>query len=161
MSDQNSQKKFQKKFMEIALEAAYEAGCEGEVPVAALVVDAGGMQIALCQNRIERDRDPTAHAEMLAIREGLRERRRMEDVPSARWLEGCSLYVTLEPCSMCAAAIVLARFRRLFFAAYDSKCGGVERGGALLGGGKMEVYGGIDGRRAEEMLREFFRARRA
>ncbi len=167
-SSQESPQDLSKDFMALAMERAREAASLGEVPVAALVVDAEGRQLALCQNRIERDRDPTAHAELLAIRESLRTRQRTKvstwDKGQGRWLEGCSLYVTLEPCAMCAAAILHARLRRLYFAAYDPKGGAVEHGATLLGEALMqeriEVYGGIRETEARKVLQEFFRARR-
>ena len=163
---------FSQDFMAQALRSAREAGSLGEVPVAALLVDAGGREVALCQNRIERDRDPTAHAELLAIREGLRKKRQVsanggnggQGGKGGRWLEGCALYVTLEPCAMCAAAIVHARLSRLFFAAFDPKGGAVEHGACLLAGvrgrGGMEVYGGIREDEARELLQSFFRGLR-
>src|SRR5579864_4494867 len=104
-----------------ALEAAAAAGSAGEVPVGAVVVDGAGAVIAAAGNRVERDHDPTAHAEMLALRGAAAKL-------GVKRLAGCDLYVTLEPCPMCAAAIALARIRRLYFAAYDRKGGGVEHG---------------------------------
>jgi tRNA(Arg) A34 adenosine deaminase TadA len=143
--------------METAFAAAAEAGAAGDVPVGAALIDAAGTIIAAAGNRVERDRDPTAHAEMLVLRAGARR------VGAAR-LADCDLYVTLEPCAMCAAAIALARVRRLYFAAYDPKGGAVEHGPRLFSQPtchhKPEVYGGIAERRAGALLRAFFRARR-
>src|SRR5437773_3121308 len=93
-----------------ALDEAAAAGAAGEVPVGAVLVDGAGHIITAAGNRVERDRDPTAHAEMLVLREGAARL-------GAKLLDGCDLYVTLEPCPMCAAAIGLAHVRRLYFAA--------------------------------------------
>ena len=140
-----------------ALDKAVAAGAAGEVPVGAVLVDGAGDIIAAAGNRVERDHDPTAHAEMLVLREGARRL-------GATLLAGCDLYVTLEPCPMCAAAIGLARIRRLYFAAYDAKGGGVEHGPRIFDqptcNHRPEVYGGIAERTAGELLRRFFRARR-
>jgi tRNA(adenine34) deaminase len=140
-----------------ALDAASEAGGAGEVPVGAVLVDADGDIIAAGGNRVERDHDPTAHAEMLVLREGAARL-------GAKRLAGCDLYVTLEPCPMCAAAIALARIRRLYFAAYDAKGGGVEHGPRIFHQPtchhRPEVYGGIEERAAGDLLRRFFRALR-
>ncbi len=140
-----------------ALDEAVAAGAAGEVPVGAVLVDGGGDIIAAAGNRVERDHDPTAHAEMLVLREGTA---RLD----VKRLAGCDLYVTLEPCPMCAAAIGLARIRRLYFAAYDAKGGGVEHGPRIFDQPtchhRPEVYGGIAERAAGELLRRFFRARR-
>jgi tRNA(adenine34) deaminase len=140
-----------------ALAEAEAAGAAGEVPVGAVVLDPAGAVIAAAGNRVERDRDPTAHAEMLALREGAARL-------SATRLVGCDLYVTLEPCPMCAAAIGLARIRRLYFAAFDPKGGGVEHGPRIFdlptSHHRPEVYGGIAERAAGDLLRRFFQARR-
>ena len=133
------------------------AGGAGEVPVGAVLVDGAGAIVAAAGNRVERDRDPTAHAEMLVLREGAARL-------GATRLAGCDLYVTLEPCPMCAAAIGLARIRRLYFGAYDPKGGGVEHGPRIFDQPtchhRPEVYGGIAERAAGDLLREFFKARR-
>ncbi|HEY8872112.1 MAG TPA: nucleoside deaminase [Stellaceae bacterium] len=140
-----------------ALDEAAAAGAEGEVPVGAVLVDGAGTIIAAAGNRVERDRDPTAHAEMLVLREGARQL-------GAKRLAGCDLYVTLEPCPMCAAATGLARIRRLYFAAYDPKGGGVEHGPRIFDQPtchhRPEIYGGIAERTAGDLLRRFFQARR-
>ena len=105
----------------------------------------------------EAERDPTAHAEMLVLRAGAARR-------GAKYLDGCDLYVTLEPCAMCAAAMAFARLRRLYFGAYDPKGGAVEHGPRLFEKPtthhRPEIYGGINEERAAELLRAFFRARR-
>ena len=140
-----------------ALDEATAAGAEGEVPVGAVLVDGAGTIIAAAGNRVERDRDPTAHAEMLVLREGARQL-------DAKRLAGCDLYVTLEPCPMCAAAIGLARIRRLYFAAYDPKGGGVEHGPRIFDQPtchhRPEIYGGIAERTAGDLPAPIFQARR-
>jgi len=140
-----------------ALEEAAAAGAAGEVPVGAVLVDAAGGIIAAAGNRVERDHDPTAHAEMLVLRAGAARLGRKR-------LAGVDLYVTLEPCPMCAAAIALAHIRRLYFAAYDPKGGGVEHGPRIFQQPtchhRPDIYGGIAERAAAELLRDFFRERR-
>jgi tRNA(Arg) A34 adenosine deaminase TadA len=143
--------------MQLALAEAEAAAARGDVPVGAVLVDADGRVLAAAGNRVEADHDPTAHAEMLALRAGAAR------LGTAR-LAKCDLYVTLEPCAMCAAAIALARLRRLYFAAYDPKGGAVEHGPRLFDQPtthhRPETYGGIEERRAAELLRTFFQARR-
>jgi tRNA(adenine34) deaminase len=143
--------------MQLALAEAEAAGSRGDVPVGAVLVDGEGRVLAAAGNRVEADHDPTAHAEMLVLRAGA------ACLGTAR-LGECILYVTLEPCAMCAAAIALARLRRLYFGAYDPKGGAVEHGPRLFDQPtthhRPEVYGGIEERRASELLREFFQTRR-
>jgi tRNA(adenine34) deaminase len=143
--------------MALALAEAEAAATRGEVPVGAVLVDRDGRLLAAAGNRVETDRDPTAHAEMLVLRAGAAR------LGAAR-LADCDLYVTLEPCAMCAAAIGLARLRRLYFGAYDPKGGAVEHGPRLFEQPtthhQPEIYGGIEERRAGELLRAFFRGRR-
>ncbi len=144
--------------MVLALAEAEAAACRGEVPVGAVLVDgATGAVIARSGNRVEELADPTAHAEMLALKAGFAAR-------GAKWLEGCDLYVTLEPCPMCAAAISLARLRRLYFGAYDPKSGGVDHGTRVFDQPtchhRPDVYGGIQERAAGALLQAFFRDRR-
>src|SRR5690606_10838683 len=126
-------------FMDIALEEARAAGAHGEVPVGCAPVREGAV-IARAGNRRLTDRDPTAHAEMVAIREAAR-------TLGAERLSGCDLYVTLEPCTMCAAAITFARIRRLYYGAADPKGGAVESGVRFFAAAtchhRPEVYGGI------------------
>ncbi len=143
-------------FMELALEQARLAAKRGEVPVGA-VVSKDGAVIASAGNQTRELNDPTAHAEVLAIREAaamLRSER----------LTDCDLYVTLEPCAMCAGAISFARIGRLYYAASDPKGGGVEHGGRLFAQATChhapEVYSGINEIEASELLREFFKAKR-
>lgn len=143
--------------MERALAEAEAAAARGEVPVGAVLVDARGEVLAGAGNEIEARRDPTAHAELLAIREGCRQ-------AGAPRLPDCDLYVTLEPCPMCAQAIAFARLRRLYFGADDAKGGGVEHGPRIFDQPtchhRPEVYSGIGERAAANLLRAFFHARR-
>jgi tRNA(Arg) A34 adenosine deaminase TadA len=127
----------------------------GEVPVGAVLVDAAsGAIIAAAGNRVEELGDPTAHAELVVIQEGARKFGRPR-------LAACDLYVTLEPCPMCAAAIAAARIRRLYFGAYDPKSGGVDHGPRIFQHAtchhKPEVVGGLDESRCSELLSSFFR----
>ena len=143
--------------MALALEQASAAAGRGEVPVGAALFDESGAPIAAFGNQVEQDRDPTAHAEMLALRAGAARL-------GLKRLAGCDLYVSLEPCPMCAAAIALAHIRRLYFAAYDPKRGGVEHGPRIFDQPtchhRPEIYGGIAERAAASLLRKFFQARR-
>jgi tRNA(adenine34) deaminase len=144
--------------MERALAEAERAAARGEVPVGAVLVDGkSGAVLAACGNRVEELTDPTAHAELLAIREAASAR------GTAR-LEDCDLYVTLEPCAMCTAAISFARLRRLYFGAYDPKGGAVEHGPRFFAQPtchhRPEIYGGIDEARAAALLQKFFSVRR-
>ena len=145
-------------YMGLALEEARAAAALGEVPVGAVLVDGeSGAVVARAHNLVETDGDPTAHAELLAIREAARRL-------GAKRLTGADLYVTLEPCAMCAQAIALARLRRLYFGAYDPKGGGVEHGARIFEqptcNHRPEVVGGLDERRCGAVLKDFFRARR-
>jgi tRNA(adenine34) deaminase len=143
-------------FMDQALAAARAAASAGEVPIGCVVVFEGAV-IATAGNRTLRDRDPTAHAEVLALREAA------ATIGSER-LIGCDLYVTLEPCTMCAGAISFARIRRLYFGAMDAKGGAVESGVRFFAQPTChhapEVYPGISETESREMLRAFFRERR-
>lgn len=143
--------------MKRALAEAAAAATAGEVPVGAVLIDAAGGVIAAAGNRVERDHDPTAHAEMLVLRAGAARL-------GLKRLDGCDLYVSLEPCPMCAAAIALAHIRRLYFAAWDPKGGGVEHGARIFAQPtchhRPEVYGGIAERAAAQLLRRFFKERR-
>lgn len=145
-------------FMDIALEEARLAAGRGEVPVGAVIVDgATGDIIARAGNETRQANDPTAHAEMLAIR------RAAAAIGNER-LSGCDLYVTLEPCPMCAGAISFARLRRLYYGAHDPKGGGVAHGARVFAQPtchhRPEVYDGIHEAAAAELLRRFFAARR-
>lgn len=143
-------------FMDIALSEAKAAGARDEVPVGAVIVRQGAI-IAQAGNRTRELCDPTAHAEVLAIRAAcaaLRQER----------LTGCDLYVTLEPCPMCAAAIGNARIARLYYGAADPKSGGVAQGARVFSHPQChhvpEVYDGIGAQQAETLLRQFFADRR-
>lgn len=144
--------------MRLAIEEAVLAGQLMEVPVGAVIVDGlSGAVLARAGNRVETSLDPTAHAELLAIR-----------AACARWgvtrLVDCDLYVTLEPCAMCAAAIAFARIRRLYFGAYDSKGGAVEHGPRFFVQPtchhRPDWFGGIDEQECARLLRSFFYERR-
>ena len=143
-------------FMDLALAEAEAAGKRGEVPVGCVVVQAGHV-IASAGNRTLADKDPTAHAELLALREAA------SAIGDER-LTGCDLYVTLEPCAMCAAAMSFARIRRLYYGAADPKGGAVESGVRFFSQPtchhRPEIYGGISAADAAALLKEFFRARR-
>src|ERR1043166_6809513 len=143
-------------FMDLALKTAKNAGKSGEVPIGCVIVRDYEV-IATAGNRTLTDRDPTAHAEILAIRQAA------EAIGTER-LAGCDLYVTLEPCTMCAGAISFARIRRLYFGAPDPKGGAVEHGVKFFAAAtchhRPEVFGGIGGPESATLLREFFAARR-
>jgi len=142
--------------MELAFAAAKEAAASGEVPVGA-VVTRNGEILSVASNRILINRDPTAHAEILALREAAHK------IGSER-LIGCDLHVTLEPCAMCAGAISLARIRRLYYGAADEKGGAVDHGPRFFSQPTChhapEVYGGIRETEASDLLRGFFAERR-
>jgi tRNA(Arg) A34 adenosine deaminase TadA len=143
--------------MQSALAEAGSAAERGEVPIGAVIVAADGRVLATAGNRTRELKDPTAHAEMLAIRSACA-------VLGEERLSGCDLYVTLEPCPMCAAAISFARIRRLYFGASDPKGGGVEHGPRIFSQPTChhapEVYGGIDEAAAARLLTQFFVERR-
>ncbi|MEI4473196.1 nucleoside deaminase [Frigidibacter sp. MR17.24] len=144
-------------FMEIALAQAAAAAARGEVPVGAVVVAPGGRVVAQAGNRTRELSDPTAHAEVLALRAACR-------AAGSERLPGHDLWVTLEPCPMCAAAIGYARIGRLYYGAADPKSGGVAQGARVFAHPQChhapEVYDGIARAPAEALLRDFFAARR-
>lgn len=143
--------------MELALEEAQWAALCGEVPVGAVVIAADGAVLARAGNQTRELADPTAHAEMLAIRQACATR-------GSERLIDCDLYVTLEPCPMCAAAISFARIRRLYYAASDPKGGGVEHGARVFSQPTChhvpEIYSGLAADAASQLLRTFFIERR-
>jgi tRNA(adenine34) deaminase len=143
-------------FMDLALAEARAAQAAGEVPIGCVVVR-GGSVVASAGNRTIADRDPTAHAEMLAIRAAARA------IGSER-LTDCDLYVTLEPCAMCAGAISFARIRRLYYAAGDPKGGAVDNGVRFFASAtchhRPEVYSAVGEEAAAALLKDFFKARR-
>lgn len=142
--------------MEIALQQAAEAGQNGEVPVGAVIIR-NGIVLASSANQPRLLKDPTAHAEILAIRQACR------TIDNER-LTDCDLYVTLEPCAMCAAAISFARIRRLYFGAYDPKGGAVDHGPCFFQQSTCthspEVYGGLAEQDCARLLRDFFQEKR-
>lgn len=145
-------------FMELAIAEAERAAAEGDVPVGAVLVDgASGEVLARTHNQVEAAADPTAHAELLAIRAAATKL-------GVKRLTGADLYVTLEPCPMCAQAIAFARLRRLYFGAYDPKGGGVEHGPRIFEqpscNHRPEVIGGLEERRCGALLRNFFQGKR-
>ena len=143
-------------FMAMALDEARAAGARGEVPVGCVIVRDGAV-VARAGNRTLADRDPTAHAEIIAIRQAA------ASLGSER-LEACDLYVTLEPCAMCAGAVAFARIRRLYYGAADPKGGAVDNGVKFFASPschhRPEVYGGLAEAEAGALLKEFFRERR-
>jgi tRNA(adenine34) deaminase len=143
-------------FMDLALKAAKKAAQSGEVPIGCVIVR-GNEVIATTGNRTLADRDPTAHAEVLAIRQAA------EALGSERLVD-CDLYVTLEPCTMCAGAISFARIRRLYYGAADEKGGAVESGVRFFAQPTChhapEVYSGLGESEAAAMLKDFFKSRR-
>ena len=143
--------------MEQALALAREAFDAGEVPVGAVVTGLDGTVLAAARNEMRARRDPTAHAEMLAIRAAA------EALGSER-LAGCDLHVSLEPCAMCAAAISFARIRRLYYGAEDEKQGAVDNGPRFYASPSChhapEVYGGIAAGEAADLMKRFFASRR-
>ncbi len=143
--------------MDIALEEARSAGGRDEVPVGAVIVSPAGEVVARAGNRTRELSDPTAHAEMLAIRSACA-------AAGSERLGGHSLYVTLEPCAMCAAAIAAARIERLYYAASDPKSGGVAQGARVFAHPQShhvpQIYDGIAATEAEALLRDFFAAKR-
>jgi tRNA(adenine34) deaminase len=142
--------------MTLALEAARDAARQGEVPVGAVIIR-DGVVLASASNRTVTDQDPTAHAEILVLREAARK------IGSERLID-CDLYVTLEPCAMCAGAISFARIRRLYFGAGDPKGGAVEHGPRFFSQPTChhapEIYGGLGETESATLLKEFFKERR-
>ncbi len=143
--------------MDVALREAEAAGARGEVPVGAVVVDATGVVVAQAGNRTRELHDPTAHAEVLAIRAACA-------AAGSERLVGHDLYVTLEPCAMCAAAIAAARIGRLYYGAADPKSGGVAQGARVFAHPQChhapEVFDGIGAAASERLLKDFFAKRR-
>ena len=143
-------------FMQMALEEARAAGARGEVPVGCVIARDGAV-IATAGNRTLADHDPTAHAELLALRAAA-------TALGSERLTDCDMYVTLEPCTMCAAAISFGRIKRVYFGAGDPKGGAVEHGVRFFGAPtchhRPEVYGGIGEQESAELLRGFFAERR-
>jgi len=146
------------KYMMRAIELARQAAAAGEIPVGAVLVDGqSGEIVAEAFNLTERDHDATAHAEVLALRAGGAK-------TGTPRLADCDLYVTLEPCPMCAAAISFARIRRLYFGAYDPKSGGVENSAPFYAQPtchhRPEVYGGLHEQDCAQLMKDFFKDKR-
>ncbi|MCE9507889.1 MAG: nucleoside deaminase [Alphaproteobacteria bacterium] len=145
-------------YMTQALLEARAAALRGEVPIGAVVVEAAtGKVLAAAGNETEQSNDPTAHAELLALQRACK-------IKGAPRLPDCDVYVTLEPCPMCATALSFARIRRVYFGAYDPKGGGIEHGPKIFSHPtchhKPETYGGIEEQACSGILKEFFRERR-
>jgi tRNA(adenine34) deaminase len=142
--------------MDMALDEARAAGARGEVPVGCVIVRDGAV-VARAGNRTLADRDPTAHAEIIAIRAAAA-------LLGSERLDDCDLYVTLEPCAMCAGAVAFARIRRLYYGAADPKGGAVDNGVKFFASPtchhRPEVYGGLAEAEAGALLKDFFRERR-
>lgn len=136
---------------------AHQAATRGEVPIAASVVAGDGTVLATASNEVEIQRDATAHAELLVLRAAMQAR-------GEKYLEDCTLYVTLEPCAMCAQAASLAKIKKIVFGAYDPKGGGVEHGARVFQHPTChhvpEVIGGVEAEACGQLLKEFFTARR-
>ncbi len=146
---------FDSPYMRKALASAEAAGASGEVPIGAVIVERStGVILAIAHNLVITQRDPSAHAEVLAIREACQKR-------GSERLDGCDLYVTLEPCPMCAQAISFARIGRLYYAASDPKGGGVEHGPRIFSQPtchhKPELYPGMLAEEAGQQLKAFFK----
>ena len=143
--------------MNVVIDAARRAAAAGEVPVAAAVIDADGQFIVVAENRMTRDANATSHAELLALQAAM-------TITGKSRLDGYDLWVTLEPCAMCAGAIAHARIRRLYFAANDPKGGAVESGVRFFDSPtchhKPDIYGGIQATAAQHLLTGFFAVRR-
>ena len=144
-------------FMNVALEEAAKALERGEVPIGAVIVENFGNIVARAGNETRARLDPSAHAEVLAIREAC-------TVLKTERLVNCDMYVTLEPCAMCAALIANARIRRIYFAASDPKSGGIQQGARIFDRKQThhvpEIYSGIGEEKAAELLRNFFSKKR-
>lgn len=142
--------------MQLALECAQKAFDADEVPVGAVVVK-GNKVIAACHNKVITNHDPSAHAEIMAIREASQHL-------NSEFLTDCDIYVTLEPCPMCAFALALARIAKVYFGAYDPKMGGIEHGARIFQTSschhKPEVYGGIMELESSRLLKTFFKNKR-
>ena len=144
-------------YMNVALEEAAKALKRGEVPIGAVIVENSGNIVARAGNETRARLDPSAHAEVLAIREAC-------TVLKTERLVNCDMYVTLEPCAMCAALIANARIRRIYFAASDPKSGGIQQGARIFDRKQThhvpEIYSGIGEEKAAKLLRNFFSKKR-
>lgn len=142
-------------YMELALEEAKESATRGSIPVGAVIVWENEI-ISRAGNEVLKNNDPTSHAEIVAIRAACRQL-------NSHFIPSCDIYVTLEPCAMCAEAISLARIRRLYFGAYDTKYGAVINGCRVLDSAlhKPEIIGGIAEKKCAEIITDFFRKKRS
>ncbi|MEO7501827.1 MAG: tRNA adenosine(34) deaminase TadA [Gemmatimonadaceae bacterium] len=151
-----TQAQIDERFMQNAIAVAHDATRQNEVPIGAIVVSNGAI-VAAANNRTVRDQDATAHAELIAIRDASAELDRLR-------LDDCTIYVTLEPCAMCAGAMVLSRIRRVVFGAWDEKAGMAGSVGDLLRHPRLnhrpEVQAGVLAEECAQMLTEFFESRR-
>lgn len=145
------------KFVSHAIELAKIAFHKGEIPVGAVIIDDEQNIIADSFNMVEAAQDPTAHAEIIAIRKAC-------EIVGSKWLKNCSIYVTLEPCPMCAQAISLARIKRLYFGAYNMKGGGVDNGAKIFNASSCnhtpEIYGGIAEAPTAKLMQKIFKEKR-
>lgn len=136
---------------------AKKAAARGEVPIAASIVAGDGTLLALAHNRVEKRQDATAHAELLALRTAMK-------IRGSKYLEDCTLYVTLEPCAMCAQAASLAKVKKIIYGAYDPKGGGVEHGARVFSHPTChhapEVISGVQEAECGQLLTDFFKAKR-
>ncbi len=143
--------------MQALIALARTAADRGEVPIAAAIIAADGTVLAQAHNEVETRRDATAHAELLALRAAMKLR-------SEKYLEDCTLYVTLEPCAMCAQAASLAKIKKIIYGAYDPKGGGVEQGARVFTHPTChhtpEIIGGVQEAECGKLLTDFFAARR-
>lgn len=158
MQNQIVREKHEKNFMHSAIKAAKQAMAKGEVPVGAVIVNhKDGTIIARSGNKSYQKSNPILHAEILVIQTALKKL-------NSLYLENCDIYVTLEPCAMCASALSLARINRIYYGAYDFKSGGVDNGAMVFNASschhKPEVYGGIMEAECKSLLQEFFQNRR-
>ena len=148
----------QQSHMERALEEAQRAGERNEVPIGAVIVDNSGRIVASAGNETRANNDPTAHAEIVVIREACK-------LLNAERLINCDIFVTLEPCAMCAAAISFARIRRLYYGASDPKGGAVESGSSFFSQSTChhtpDIYPGLGQAQSAQLLRDFFKQRRS
>jgi tRNA(Arg) A34 adenosine deaminase TadA len=137
--------------MSLAMKEAFKARKKNEVPVGAIIVDGCGSVIAKAHNLVETRNDPTCHAEKLVIEKALK-------ITGQRFLNNCDIWVTLEPCLMCAGLIKQTRIRRLYYGAEDKKGGAIQNGARVFSGNKtsIEIYSGFSATESERLLKEFF-----
>jgi len=159
IKDNHTKHNFSNEFMKLALEMALFAESKGDVPIGAVIIESNtGSIISKSYNRSNIDHDPTAHAEMIAIRDACK-------LLNTKVLSGYDLYVTLEPCAMCATAISYAKISRIYYGAYDTKFGAIENGVRIFNSVSTlfvpEIYGGILREQSAEILKKFFLDKRS